>query len=275
MLGGLTLALALMASGSTLSLDTYLARAIERGVPLFNGGNPRACAAVYATALEGIAGSGGWGLGDERRDRLSYWVDRAAAVEDPGERAWAYRRLIDSLLNGEELPAPQLSGARPLFDFTDPDEIERWRIVVDGVMGGQSTGALTIEEDTLVFSGETSLRNNGGFSSIRAAVPSGTLAGYDALRIRVRGDGRTYILGANGGGGRGDSYWTRFETTAGEWTTVTAPVTEMVRQVFGTPIRGRLRPSGVRGVEFYIYDKQAGPFRLEVAEIEAVRDDAS
>jgi hypothetical protein len=68
-----------------------------------------------------------------------------------------------------------------------------------------------------------------------------------------------------------DSYWSRFETTSGEWQTVTVPVTDMVRQYFGTPIQGKIQPSGVRGVEFYIYDEQAGPFRLEVGQIEAVR----
>ncbi len=274
MFSGLTLAVMLMAS-STMTMDAYLQRAIERGVPLFNGGSPEACAAVYATALEGIAGQDGWGLGDDQRAALSTWLDIAASVEDPVERAWAYRRLIDTLLSGAELEAPELAERKVLFDFSDPDDIERWRIVVDGVMGGQSTGALAIDDERLVFSGETSLRNNGGFSSIRARIPDGSLAGYEALRIRVKGDGRTYILGTSTLSGRGDSYWSRFDTTVGEWTTVTVPISEMVRQYFGTPIRGRIQPSAVRGLEFYIYDKQAGPFRLEVEEIEAVRGASS
>ena len=88
----------------------------------------------------------------------------------------------------------------------------------------------------------------------------------------MKGDGRTWILGARGRSDTGaDSYWSRFETRAGEWQTVTVPITEMVRQYFGTPIRGILLPSEVSGVEFYIYDKQAGAFRLEVDTIEAVR----
>ena len=49
------------------------------------------------------------------------------------------------------------------------------------------------------------------------------------------------------------------------------PVREMVRHYFGNPIRGQLQPAGVRGLEFYIYDKEEGPFRLEVAQIEAIR----
>jgi hypothetical protein len=70
---------------------------------------------------------------------------------------------------------------------------------------------------------------------------------------------------------RGDSFWTRFDTREGEWLTITVPIAGMVRQYFGRPIEGRLQPSAVRGLEFYIYDKQAGPFRLQVDRIEAVR----
>jgi monofunctional biosynthetic peptidoglycan transglycosylase len=253
-------------------MDVYLQRAIDRGVPLFNQGMPSACAAVYATALEGIANSDGWGLEATQLENLRYQLDLANAIPDPSEQAWAYRRIIDTLLNDEPLGAPATGDSLGLFDFSRGSDIEKWRVVVDGVMGGRSTGRLEQRQDSLVFSGVTSLENNGGFSSIRASVPAGSLAGYDSLRIRVKGDGRTWILGARGGTGRGaDSYWSRFETSAGKWQTVTVPVSEMVRQYFGTPIRGSLLPSEVSGVEFYIYDKQAGPFQLEVQKIEAVR----
>ncbi len=275
MLTSALLSLALMASPMD-SMTAYLERAVERGVPLYNAGQQTACAAIYATALEGIAGGEGWGLADDQRTNLGYQLELTAALDDPDARAWAYRRLIDALLSGEQLAAPATDGTRALFDFSDLREVARWRVVLDGVMGGRSTGEVEQEQDSLVFTGETSLRNNGGFSSIRALVPAGSLAGFDALRIRVKGDGRTWILGANADPGRrGSSFWHRFETTKGEWTTVTVPINEMVRQYFGTPIAGTLRPSGVRGVEFYIYDKKAGPFRLEVASVEAVRAGAS
>jgi len=258
-------------AGIPSNLDDYLARAIERGVPLFNAGNPGACAAVYATALEGVVANAGWRIQAEEQDNLADWLQMSAAIADPSERAWAYRGLIDRLLSNEPIPAVELADTVTLFDFSDPNDIEPWRVVLDGVMGGLSTGEVDVENGRLIFSGETSLRNNGGFSSIRARVPAGSLAGYRALRIQVEGDGRTYILGASSQAGRGDSYWHRFETTAGEAITVTVPITEMIRQYFGNPIRGRLQPSQVAGLEFYIYDKKAGPFRLEVDRIEAVR----
>jgi NADH dehydrogenase [ubiquinone] 1 alpha subcomplex assembly factor 1 len=260
------------ASAPQMSMGDFLGAAISRGVPLFNAGQPEACAAVYATALEAVAHAGDWGLAADQRTALAYQLDLHAALGDPSERAWAYRRLIDALLNGESIAMPETADALTLFDFATSDEAGRWRVVVDGVMGGRSTGRLAQQDDALVFSGETSLANNGGFSSIRAPVPAGSVAGYDSLRIRVMGDGRTWILGASSSTGRrGDSYWTRFETRAGEWQTVTVPVSEMVRQFFGTPMTGRLQPAAIRGIEFYMYDKQAGPFQLLIDRIEAVR----
>lgn len=254
------------------TLDAYLDRAIQRGAPLFNDGMPAACAAVYATALEAIAEGEGWGIEPEQRAALGRMLDMTDAMSDPAEQAWSYREIIDVLLAGDSLEAPEIARSLMLFDFSEPEQIQNWRIVVDGVMGGRSTGRLDADADSLVFTGRTSLQNNGGFSSIRAAVPAGALAGYDALRIRVRGDGRTWIIGASTrSGSRGDSYWSRFETIEDEWQTITIPITDMVRQYFGTPMRGRLQPARVRGVEFYIYDKQAGAFSLEVDQIEAVQ----
>ncbi|MEE4296765.1 MAG: CIA30 family protein [Wenzhouxiangella sp.] len=270
MLTSLSLAVVLTFSVSP-NLESYLGSAIERGVPLFNAGNAEACAAVYATALEGVAASDDWGIDDEARANLSDWLEISSAVPDATERAWAYRALIDRLLAGEPITAVELAESILLFDFSDPSQSEPWRVVLDGVMGGLSTGNLNVENERLVFTGETSLRNNGGFSSIRARIPAGSLAGYNALRVQVVGDGRTYIIGASSRSGRGDSYWTRFETTAGEITTFTAPIADMVRQFFGNPIQGRLQPARVAGLEFYIYDGQEGPFRLEIERIEAVR----
>lgn len=270
MLPNLTFALLLLASVPS-DLEDYLALAIERGVPLFNAGNPEACAAIYATALEGVARNGGWGMGEEQRQNLSDRLAMSSTINDPSDRAWAYRSLIDQILSNEPIAALELTETLGLFDFSDPEAIEAWRVVLDGVMGGRSTGELQVEKDRLVFSGETSLRNNGGFSSIQAPVPAGSLAGYNAFRAEVIGDGRTYIFGASTRSGRGDSYWSRFDTKAGEPITITVPISDMVRQYFGNPIRGRLRSPRVAGVEFYIYDQQAGPFRLEIERIEAIR----
>jgi len=253
-------------------LTTYLSRAVARGVPLFNDGSPAACSAVYAVALEAVVYSDGWGVDNETRQRVSEGLDRAEQMNDMGDRAWAYRRLIDALITGTGFtPVSKTDGARTIFDFSDGGQVQSWRTVLDGVMGGLSTGRVEMGDDTMIFSGETSLRNNGGFSSMRVAVPERIFADSDAIRIRVKGDGRTWIIGTkNAAGMGGDSFWTRFETVDGEWQDLVFPIDEMERHYFGQRRSGSISPSEVRALEFYIYDKEAGPFRLEVDRIEGV-----
>ena len=153
-------------------LSTYLSRAVARGVPLFNDGSPAACSAIYAVALEAVVYADGWGVDIETRQKLSENMERVEGMGDMSDRAWAYRRLIDALITGAEIAsASKTDGGRTVFDFTDAAQVQSWRTVLDGVMGGLSTGRVEMGDDTMIFSGETSLRNNGGFSSMRVSVP--------------------------------------------------------------------------------------------------------
>ena len=258
----------------TTPLEDVLFNAVERGVPLFNNGNPEACAAVYVTALEAVVAVPGFGLDEATRTSISAMLERVAQDPDMAERSWAYRSVIDRLLSGDMQQASTMNdvvAGQMVFDFNEPSSVREFNTVLDGVMGGLSTGRVTAGTGSMIFDGETSLRNNGGFSSIRARVPRGSFEGADSIRLRCKGDGRTWIIGTRASRSLGgDSYWSRFDTIDGEWITVVVPIGEMERTSFGQPLRGRISPAQVQGLEFYIYDKKAGPFRLEVDSIEAV-----
>ena len=70
-------------------------------------------------------------------------------------------------------------------------DIQPWRSINDGVMGGRSAGGMAQSHEGLKFSGTLSLENNGGFSSVRRLV-SQDLSSVTSVRIQVRGDGREY-----------------------------------------------------------------------------------
>ena len=258
-------------------LVRYLTAAIERGVPVFNDGGVGPCADIYATAVEALMVSSGWDLTPEERIYLGRTSAEAASITSDRDRAWAYRRIMDDLLiprmDGTKTSSTP-AGDHTLIDFESPSEADSWQVVLDGVMGGLSTGEVEVTDGRLVFTGETSLRNNGGFSSIRRGLPEGSMQGRDSLRLRVRGDGRTWIVGTRKSRRMGaDSFWTRFDTKDGEWMTVDVPIRGMERHYFGNRIDGSIKPEEVASVEFYMYDKKAGPFRLEVEEINAVNAD--
>ncbi|MBD3221510.1 CIA30 family protein [bacterium] len=159
-----------------------------------------------------------------------------------------------------------------LVDVTDPTEPQRWLAVHDTVMGGRSSGGLAHEDGVMVFTGHLSLANNGGFASVRTLPRPFPLADHHGLTVRVRGDGRTYRLRLRDTD-RFDGHAWQFEfpTTEGQWTQVTAPFDRFVPVFRGRRVRvdGPLDPARVRQLGFMVADKQAGPFRLEIAAVAA------
>ena len=52
-----------------------------------------------------------------------------------------------------------------LIDFTDTEEILRWMVINDDVMGGISQSRIELSPAaTALFSGQLALENNGGFA---------------------------------------------------------------------------------------------------------------
>ncbi len=60
-----------------------------------------------------------------------------------------------------------------LVDLDDVGEVAGWTTVNDPVMGGMSNSRITYGDGGLVFSGNISLENNGGFASARRTPISG------------------------------------------------------------------------------------------------------
>ena len=144
-----------------------------------------------------------------------------------------------------------------------------WQTVLDGVMGGLSTGRIAAGEGgTLSFTGELSLENNGGFSQVRTAVAEGTFAGTTGLRMRVKGDGRTYQCDIRSSRVRlmAGGYQRVFDTKPGQWIEVEIPFSECTLNSFGQRVRNAapLDPASIESVGITLSDKKPGPFALEI-----------
>ena len=63
-----------------------------------------------------------------------------------------------------------------MIDFTQPNEYQYWTAVNDNVMGGISTGLFTYDGNVSQFTGELSLANNGGFSSVNRTISPLTMS---------------------------------------------------------------------------------------------------
>ncbi len=166
--------------------------------------------------------------------------------------------------------SPAASGSPTQTDFADrPDS---WRVVVDGVMGGRSSGLVAQNEPgVLRFTGDLSLENNGGFSQIRTSVPEGVLGGATQVELRVRGDGRRYQFDIRCSHVRmmAGGFQQTFDTVADEWVTVRLPLEGFRLYTFGRRVASApaLEPARIESVGITLADKVPGPFQLDIDSI--------
>ncbi|MCZ4410122.1 CIA30 family protein [Cryomorphaceae bacterium 1068] len=78
-----------------------------------------------------------------------------------------------------------------LLNFNTSDTND-WNVVNDGVMGGLSKGKLTYTESSVIFEGELSLANNGGFASFQGRRGEYDLSSFKTITIKHRGYGGTF-----------------------------------------------------------------------------------
>lgn len=147
-------------------------------------------------------------------------------------------------------------------------EASFWRAVNDGVMGGVSSGSMDQDGERLVFSGELSLENNGGFSSVRRSVDQ-DLSGASKVRMEVRGDGREYQFRIRQSSRFDGVAWRAMFTAKESWQTIEIDLAEFNPVFRGRTVAqaGPVVPSEIRQVGFLLADKKAGAFKLEIRHI--------
>jgi hypothetical protein len=80
-----------------------------------------------------------------------------------------------------------------MIGFTELENPDSWRITNDGVMGGKSKGHFLLIKNQGLFTGDISLDNNGGFSSVfRKLEPLSS--DLETVIIDIQGDGLAYQL---------------------------------------------------------------------------------
>jgi NADH dehydrogenase [ubiquinone] 1 alpha subcomplex assembly factor 1 len=163
----------------------------------------------------------------------------------------------------------------PLFEFAGPEAAQKWQAVNDGVMGGVSDGRFRITPDkTMEFSGTLSLENNGGFASVRSKPAELGIKAGDAIVVRVKGDGREYVLNLYTKSRQmAFSYRAPLPTKQDEWVEVAVPLKDFIPTAFGRRVQGMgpAEPSQINGLGFMLSDKKPGTFKLEIEAIGVLR----
>lgn len=153
-----------------------------------------------------------------------------------------------------------------LVDFTEPDSVATWLNQDDTVMGGVSLSTARWDDGALVFAGDLSLDNGGGFTSIvrQADRALGVAAsGATAIVVDATGDGRTYALQLRTSDGR---RWVQSFTPPEAGGETVLPVGQFVAVDFMLdPVApAPVDLAAIDSMAFYLVDGIEGPFRMAV-----------
>lgn len=128
-------------------------------------------------------------------ERKSFWSNKLFKSKN-----WRNTKTTDKETMGQAVRimkydrAEDERNAIPALNILDQQTPLKWHRLDDGVMGGQSeTLHAFLDDGSLHFTGQINT-NGGGFCSIRSPLSEGLSQDATAIRLRFRGDGKTYKL---------------------------------------------------------------------------------
>ena len=181
--------------------------------------------------------------------------------------------LVISLVGGF------LMTALPCASFAASPTIQSmsWNTVNDTVMGGRSQAQISVNDNKhLLWTGNLSLENNGGFVSIRSEYTNLDWSQYDGVEVQLSGAGRDVQVSLQRRDQmiRAGGYRALVPTHPTEDTRVFIPFTAFVLKRFGRAIQGPALEGGLKAIGqlgLLIADKREGEFRVVLKSINPVR----
>jgi len=162
-----------------------------------------------------------------------------------------------------------LSNTPPLlFDFGSKKMETNWYVVNDDVMGGLSTSSMIESTNSIVFKGTISLKNNGGFASIRSPRKSYDLSAFKTISLRFKSTGREFgIVLERYNRFYRPTHQLVFSSDSNEWVTATFPIKTFKERVLGKETGNFIDIETLEKIErigIILFDKKEGAFSLEV-----------
>ena len=158
-----------------------------------------------------------------------------------------------------------------IFDFNYTAPVNDWTVVDDVVMGGRSTGQFKIDsEGHGVYSGNVSLENNGGFSSLRYQFEKIRTHENSKIVIRLKGDGKQYQFRVKSNRNTYYSYTTTFKTS-GDWENIIIDLKDMYPSFRGRTLNmPHFNENSIEELVFLIGNKKNESFELVLDRIDII-----
>ena len=156
----------------------------------------------------------------------------------------------------------------PLLDFSRSEVVQTFWVINDVVMGGVSTSRLRSTGGVMVFEGEVSLKNNGGFASFRGPVKFPTESA--AVLLTVRGDGQRYKLTLKLDDSTSTPQYQAAFVAPRDWQTLRFAAADFAASYRGRAVAApTVRFVDVQYIGLLISDRQSGEFQVELKDMGA------
>ncbi|MBU1014100.1 MAG: CIA30 family protein [Bacteroidetes bacterium] len=155
------------------------------------------------------------------------------------------------------------------IDFGKNLDGKNWVVVNDGVMGGKSESTVQLLSNSILFKGNISLRNNGGFASLRNEGDKLDITQYKTVTIKFKTNtNRKFSFRLS------NSDWFykpffkhEFGSSTPDWETATLPLTDFKEFTIEGETGNKLTSVNMKKemrIGIILYDKQEGSFEIEI-----------
>lgn len=155
-----------------------------------------------------------------------------------------------------------------VVDFGIEKKGGNWAVVNDGVMGGLSSSNAVLLDNSMLFKGEVSLENNGGFASIRSDRGSIDLSEYTFVSIRYKSSGQQTAIRLLPNEMYYQPYFKKLlEQTSGEWKTIVFSIFDFQEYALNRKLNSDLtmdKLKNIKRIGFIVNNKQSGEFEFEI-----------
>ncbi len=149
-----------------------------------------------------------------------------------------------------------------------------WQIINDDVMGGMSDSKIIFTANSMIFKGDISLQNNGGFASVRSVVQQRDLSKFTKVKIRYKSadfDREYSLVFSTSLRFYNPKYKLSFTPKSELWQTKEFLLKDALETRMGKPTGARISESALENnlrFGFILSDKKTGPFTFEIDYLE-------
>lgn len=156
------------------------------------------------------------------------------------------------------------------------NQINTWVLISDNVMGGVSKSSLEYTENTLILKGDISLRNFGGFASVKTQFGKHDISQFKGVKIKFKSTNQKFAFTLED-----SNNWTLpnykgsfYSTSSNTWEEKTILFKDFKEYQVGEATGKNLEEAMLKSIVrmgIITTEKKEGPFSIEIDYIEFVK----